>query len=197
MSEPGGQQAALAFSPGCGDGVTDMRTLVLVLAAVLLLAGCGGGDDAQSGSEPAERTPTAAAPDATPKPRPKPPTHAEFVRALDRTCKRAYRRSAREFREKIDARDFDGAATVGREVQRRAAQLQRRRRELDVPRRDRREFRRYLRAEDDHLAATRQMNAALRDRSPFEVLGGLGELRQARDRRADAASDLGIKNCGD
>jgi hypothetical protein len=174
-----------------------MRAFGLALAALLLLAGCGGGD-AEPSSEPAERTTPAATRTATPKPKPKPPTHAEFVRSLEKTCKSAsaYRKSAQDFKAKVDARDFAGAAAAGREVQRTAARLQRRRRSLDVPRKDAREFRRYLDAEDDYLAVTRRLSSALRDRDIGGIITGVGALKGARDRRVDAASDLGVKKCG-
>ena len=169
------------------------RTISVLAALMLVLAGCMGGDDSDDSSA---ETPTVS---VTVTAAPTPVTHRQFVKRLDRLC-RIYNAKAGRFNKRYESEltsnDYAAIADLYRRAERQQAPWRVAVVQLEMPPSDVRRFRRYLGLTDRIDALFRRQIRALRreDVEEFNRLNAL--IETTRNQRTTAAVDLGLRVCG-
>lgn len=166
----------------------------LLLAALLIVSGCGRSDGAASSGQSVSPTATAAATTSPAATAPPVVTHGTFVRQLDATCRGSVSDLARE----ADQAGDDTARLAGI-VHRMLARIDpstRARAKLTAPPTDQAAFRRYQRAQGRIVAMYERLERALRANDLGQVRYLLGLQDRLREARTTAALDLGAKRCG-
>ena len=170
------------------------------MSAVWILAaspGCGGDES----SAPPTTTPTSeAGPTATAtETAAAGPTHEEFVTELDSICERGNRQAAAqqaEYQQAVDANDLPRAgellATSLAKNETYADELD----DLVVPPEDEAAFARYNLERERVQSLSERIATALKASDTQEVLRLSNLADTARDRRTEAAVDLGTTHCG-
>ena len=184
-----------------------LTTTALSLAAAGCMGDESGGDATvvvPPGTEVAETaaadtgmTDTGATETAVPEP--PPVTHAQFIRRLDRICRRFNRKVDRvndQYADAFAAGDYEASAEAYKNVQRLVPGWQVQVAALEVPPEDVGRFGRYLLFVDRLDGFYRRMIRALRQHDDEEIarLDALSE--RARNQRTNVAVDLGLRVCG-
>jgi hypothetical protein len=178
-----------------------MTKTIALLAIVTAGALVGCGNDAEPAATAPLEKPVAVAAErvATAAPAPAGPTHADFVATLDGLCRSFNAEAAvsdQSVANAISADDYDGAASALEALNVRSKAWDSDVATLDVPESDRASFGRYLRNAQQLDAYWARVASALRDRDEGEVTR-LGRLMDAvRAKRATAAIELGLRDCG-
>lgn len=179
-----------------------MRLAVIAVTAGIGVTSCGNSGEASEDSSRLQTTTPAAtatpAPTSTPTPAPT-PTHEGFVNDLDGICRRGNRVFSgynRKYQEATNAGALDRAAAVRGEAFTETQNFQDDLAALTPPGEDRSAYERYLKASRRIRAAERRIIASLRDGDVAEV-ERIGAIQaEVRERRTEAALDLGSEECG-
>jgi hypothetical protein len=175
------------------------RAALAIVLVAAIAAGCGGDDDGSDSAGSSETPTTTPTPTPTPTATPEPEiTHDEFVAQVDAVCRegnRATRRYNREFQQAAEAGDYGQAADI------REAALNENRDRIDdfpteAPSDEEATYERYLAQVRRIQALEPRIIAALRagDIQEVQRLSALGQ--KFRNRRTEAAIDLGLEVCG-
>lgn len=162
-----------------------LHASLIAIALVVCLVGCGG--DAKKPTAASTATVAATGTAAA-------QSHAEFVRALDATC----RGSVDDLVKEANSAGNDTAqlAAIMHRVLARIEPSTRARQRLVAPPEDAAAFRRYQRAQGRLVGVYGRLEDMLRSGDTSQVQYLLGLLPGIRKARTTAAIDLGSRRCG-
>jgi hypothetical protein len=167
------------------------RWLAAVAIALLVsLAGCGDDDSSESGATSRTEEATTSAPEVS---------HEEFVARLNRICEAGNRKAAQletEFQEATESNNYAQAAEILSQAIKTNEPFIAQFEELTVPPEDQAAFDRYATETRQIAGLNERLVDALREQDPAEIerLGSIAE--EARNRRTQAAIELGADECG-
>jgi hypothetical protein len=179
-----------------------MSARAAVLVLIVLAAGCSGGDMADpAATRPSVTTERATTAITTIVEEPA-LTHREFIRELDRTCRKGNQQAERRFGDELEAasaaNDYDRIADVLHESRSLNKPFYRAVRELarEVPEEDEAGLRRYLSLSRQLDVYYVRLERAYRQADDAE-LGRISALvEQTRSQRTRVTARMGLRECG-